>query len=231
MAKATRKIHRLELSEEEKRKLELENIETLLLDNKEAVEKVFKILHYMKERGALDFAGSLLGQGDKVLDILVKTADTPETANTLKNMLLMLGALGTLNVQQLEPLILKVNTGIARMAELDKAGEDAKTGYFSLLRSLRDPNIKTAMSLMVAFLKGLGEDQSELERTTQMPEEQEVHYNDDAQAHNKSTGERVYTSSIPSHRNNQKKRGGNWIWAAASLSLLAVPLALSRKGK
>lgn len=41
----------------------------------------------------------------------MKKADTEETANTLKNLLLLFGTLGMLDVKQLEPLILKVNAG------------------------------------------------------------------------------------------------------------------------
>ncbi|MCY8268419.1 DUF1641 domain-containing protein, partial [Bacillus haynesii] len=59
----------------------------------------------------------LFGQGDKVLDILVKKADTEETANTLKNLLLLFGTLGMLDVKKLEPLILKVNAGVANAVE------------------------------------------------------------------------------------------------------------------
>ncbi|PPA70707.1 hypothetical protein C4B60_07880 [Jeotgalibacillus proteolyticus] len=232
MAKATRVIHRIQSSEEEIRKKELESLETLLLSNKEAIHESFKILNHLQDRGILEMGTALLSQGDKVLDILVKTADTPETANTLRNLLLMLGTLGTLNVQQLEPIILKVNTGIARVAELTEGEE--KGGYFTLLRSLNDPDVKRAMAVGITFLKGLGEKQDNLERTTQTPEEQEHLKNEDLQDGSPRRSVGNEPSSIPSEENkrgtrkgSRSGRGKGWMLLAAGVSLLSIPVSLA----
>ncbi len=72
------------------------------------------ILQHMNERGVLALLRGLFGQGDKVMDILVKKANTPETANMLKNLLLLSGVLGMLDVKQLEPFIVKINAGSQR---------------------------------------------------------------------------------------------------------------------
>ncbi|MFD6442116.1 DUF1641 domain-containing protein [Peribacillus sp. NPDC060186] len=97
-----------------------------------------------------------------MLNILVKQPNTPESANTLKNLLLILGTSGTLNVQQLEPLILKANSGIARVSEADKSAE--KPSYLSLFRSLNNHEVKLTMTFLMTFLKGIGEATSDLER-------------------------------------------------------------------
>ncbi|MBM7649164.1 uncharacterized protein YjgD (DUF1641 family) [Bacillus ectoiniformans] len=227
MAKATKVIHRIQPSEEELRKSELESIETMLLSNKEAIQEAFKILHHLQDRGILQMGTALLSQGDKVLDILVKTADTPETANTLKNLLLMLGTLGTLNVQQLEPIILKVNTGIARVAELSE--KDEKSGYLHLLKSLNDPDVKRAMAVGIAFLKGVGENQEPLERTTKTPEEHEHEKNEQLEDGSAERTVGHESTSIPTKENNEnqkenKKTGKGWFVAAAGLSLLSIAL-------
>ena len=106
MAKATKVIHRMEISEEEIRQRDLEELKTRLLENKEAIHEIFDMIEHMQKRGVLDMGTSLFAEGDKVLDVIVKTLDSKETTNSIKNLLLMVGALGTLNVQQLEPLIL-----------------------------------------------------------------------------------------------------------------------------
>jgi uncharacterized protein YjgD (DUF1641 family) len=174
MAKAITKIQHIELSEEQRRKMDLEEIETALLDNKEAILQSLDIVRHMNDRGVLSLLSGLFSEGDKVLNVLVKAADKPEATNTLKNLLLMVGVLGTINVQQLEPLLLKLNSGIARVAEY-KDNEDEKLGYFDIVRSLKDPEINNALSLLFEFLKGMGEDTSGLERTTQLPEDQDLH--------------------------------------------------------
>jgi uncharacterized protein YjgD (DUF1641 family) len=174
MAKAITKIQHIELSEEQRRRKDLEEVESALLDNKDAILQSLDVIKHMHDRGVLSLLGGLFSEGDKVLNVLVKAADKPEATNTLKNLLLMVGVLGTINVQQLEPLLLKLNSGIARVAEY-KDKEDEKLGYFDIVRSLKDPEINNALSLLFEFLKGMGEDTSGLERTTQLPEEQDLH--------------------------------------------------------
>ncbi len=229
MAKATKMINRITLSEEEKRRIELEDIERTLLENKEVIKETFEVMKGMQDRGILSMVDSLLKEGDKVLNILVKTADTPETANTLKNLLLILGTLGTLNVQQLEPLILKVNSGIARVAEFDKTSE--KPSYLTLLRSFNDQEVKHAMTFLMTFLKGMGEDTSDLERTTQLPENQHLHKTNETTDIERPTSRKSYGSSIPSKSGSGKKRYNGWFWIAAGVSLVTIPLTLSKSKK
>ncbi|PHD77169.1 hypothetical protein COF64_06310 [Bacillus sp. AFS043905] len=229
MAKATKVINRISISDEERRRIELEDIERTLLENKEVIKETFEVMKGMQDRGILSIVNSLLKEGDKVLNILVKTADTPETANTLKNLLLILGTLGTLNVQQLEPLILKVNSGIARVAEADKTPE--KPSYLALLRSLNDQEVKQAMTFLMTFLKGMGEDTSDLERTTQLPENQHLHKANETADIERPTFRKSYGSSIPSKSGSEKKRNTSLFWIAAGVSLVTIPLALSKSKK
>ena len=229
MAKATKVINRINISDEERRRIELEDIERTLLENKEVIKETFEVMKGMQDRGILSMVNSLLKEGDKVLNILVKTADTPETANTLKNLLLILGTLGTLNVQQLEPLILKINSGIARVAESDKTPE--KPSYLALLRSLNDQEVKQAMTFLMTFLKGMGEDTSDLERTTQLPENQHLHKANEIADIERPTFRKSYGSGIPSKSGSEKKRNTSLFWIAAGVSLVTIPLALSKSKK
>lgn len=178
MAKAITNIKRIELTEEQKRKMDLEEIETALLDNKDSILQSLDIIKHMNDRGVLSLLDGLFSEGDKVLNVLVKAADNTEATNTLKNLLLMVGVLGTINVQQLEPLLLKLNSGIARVAEY-RDSDDDKLGYFDIVRSLKDPEINRALSLLFEFLKGMGEKTEGLERTTQLPEDQDIHQSKD----------------------------------------------------
>lgn len=172
MAKAIKRIQKIEITEEDQRQRDMKEIEDALVENKEAILETLHMMGHMNERGVLPLLRGLFGQGDKVLDILVKKADTEETANTLKNLLLLVGTLGMLDVKQLEPLILKVNAGVANAVEQKDSEE--KTGYFDIIRSLKD--LKSTKQLhCFSPLKGMGQDTKELERTTQPPERQKHH--------------------------------------------------------
>jgi uncharacterized protein YjgD (DUF1641 family) len=177
MAKAIKQIERIELSEEERRKKDLREIEDSLLKNKHALLDTLDLVKHMHDRGVIPLLSGLFAEGDKVLQIFIKKADSKETANTLKNLLLMGGILGTLNVKQLEPLLLKLNAGIARVSE--SKNDDGEIGYFDIVRSLKDPEINRSISLFFEFLKGMGSETSHLERTTQLPEHQAQHANPD----------------------------------------------------
>lgn len=178
MAKAISQIKRIELTQEQERERDLKEVESALLDNKEAILESLDIIKSMHQRGILTTLSGLFGEGDKVLNVLVKAVDKPEATNTIKNLLLMIGVLGTINVKQLEPLLLKLNSGVARVAEY-RESEDDRMGYFDLVKSLKDPEINRALSLLFEFLRGMGEDTKDLERTTQLPEEQAVHQSED----------------------------------------------------
>jgi uncharacterized protein YjgD (DUF1641 family) len=173
MAKAISSIKRFELTPEDQRKKDLEEVENALIKNKESILELLTAVGHMHDRGVISLLNGLFGQGDKVLNVLVKALDKPEATNTIKNLLLMVGTLGTINVQQLEPLLLKLNSGIARVAEFKDT--DEKTSYFDFVRSLKDPEVNRAITLLITFLKGMGEDTSEMERNTQLPEDQQIH--------------------------------------------------------
>lgn len=160
---------------EQQRQKELREIEEALLNNKEAVLETMEIIGYLKQRGILDLVKGLLGQGDKVLDILVSTANMNENKNSIKNILLLLGTIGMINVTQLEPFLLKLNAGVARVAD-SEGRQDGKTGYIGLARALKDPEINRAITLILEFLKGMGQDMSDLEKNkpSSSPDEKQM---------------------------------------------------------
>ncbi len=166
MAKATTKIRRIELSEEEKRTRDLEEIQGALIENKEAILETVELLGNMRETGVLSLANGLFGQSDKVASILVKTMDKPENINAIKNILLMFGTLGMINVKQLEPILLKVDAGIANMTKNADDDDDEKIGYLDMIQTLKDPDVNKSISMIFDFLKGMGTDVEGLEKNT-----------------------------------------------------------------
>ena len=125
MAKAIKQIRRIELSEEEKRANDLKEIEDALIDNKEALLETLNVVGGMKERGILTLLNGLFGEGDRVLKVIVDLLNVPENTTALKNLMLLFGAAGKINVEDLEPLLLKVNAGIENVAEHSE--DDKKT--------------------------------------------------------------------------------------------------------
>lgn len=156
MAKAIKQIKRIQVSEEEKRANDLKEIEDALIENKDALLETLNVVGGMKERGILTLLNGLFGEGDRVLKVIVDLLNVPENTTALKNLMLLFGAAGKINVQDLEPLLLKVNAGIENVAEHSEGME--KTGYFELLRALKDPEINRSLTILLTFLKGMGKD-------------------------------------------------------------------------
>jgi uncharacterized protein YjgD (DUF1641 family) len=175
MAEPIKEI-RFQIPDPEKQKQQdLKELEEALLKHKDAVLEIMEIAGYLKQRGILGIVKGLLGQGDKVLDILVNTANMHENKNTIKNILLLLGTIGMINVTQLEPFLLKLNAGVARVAE-SEGQQDGKMGYIGLARALKDPEINRAITLILEFLKGMGQDIDDLEKNdpSSSPDEKQM---------------------------------------------------------
>ncbi|WP_273851364.1 DUF1641 domain-containing protein [Guptibacillus spartinae] len=156
MAKAIKQIKRIDVSKEEKRANDLKEIEDALIDNKDALLETLSVVGGMKERGILTLMNGLFGEGDRVLKVIVDLLNVPENTTALKNLMLLFGAAGKINVQDLEPLLLKINAGIENVAENSEGME--KTGYLDLLRALKDPEINRSLTILITFLKGMGKD-------------------------------------------------------------------------
>ncbi|WP_156151394.1 DUF1641 domain-containing protein, partial [Domibacillus indicus] len=86
------------------------------------------------------------------LDVLVKATDKPEVAKIIKNTLLMLGALGKVNIEDMNPFIEKINGGLHGAVQ----SENKEASYGSMLRTLAAPETKKAMAFLLSFLSGMG---------------------------------------------------------------------------
>lgn len=162
MAKPTRQINIAPVSEEESRKEALEEIQTALIDNKESVLSTIELLNNINKSGVTNLLNGLFSEGDKVLDVIVTEASKAENTNAIKNILLLMGTLGTLNIKELEPILLKVNNGVQRVS--DDPEPDATTGYVDLFKKLKDPEVNRSLTLLIRFLEGMGEETESEER-------------------------------------------------------------------
>ncbi len=63
--------------------------------------------------------------------------------------------------------------GVTKAVEEKDSGR--KTGYFDIVRALKDPEINKAVTLLFSFLKGMGADTDDMERNTRPPEDQKRH--------------------------------------------------------
>ncbi len=214
MAKATKVIHKMKVDPEKRHQQEYRELEMLLTEHKDALADVLAIADKMKEHGSLDMVDSSLGQSDKVIHRIVTALDDSNTPQSIKNVLLLFQLLGTLDMTEIEPIVLKLNTGISKAAEYEHKNTHA--GYSGILNAFKDPEVIEGTNVLLKILKGLGtqkEDEENVEPQTERTHQPE-----------KEMGEQ---SKTPTVEKSSKQYG--YALAAGAGALLMVPLIFLRK--
>lgn len=159
MAKATTKIHRIELTEEQMRERDLQEILTALVDNKAAILDTLDVMKYVQDTELLNILRALVAERNEVLHHILTFVDGSDLTRSMKNMLLLFNTLGQLNIAEMEPLVGKLNGVISAVAEQG----DERGGYSSLFHKLTDPDLVEGLNTALAILKGLGAEPADLE--------------------------------------------------------------------
>ncbi|SFQ14099.1 DUF1641 domain-containing protein [Salibacterium halotolerans] len=167
MAEKIQHIQKQERTEEEQREQDLREIEDALVENKEVILKSLFTLKHADDRGVISLLHGLFADGDKVLKVLADTLNNEENTKAIRHLLLLMGVAGKLDVEKVEPLLLKVNEGLRRVGEAGDTEE--KTGYMDLVKSLKDPEVNRAVTLLLTFLKGMGQEVEEERKTGKTP--------------------------------------------------------------
>jgi uncharacterized protein YjgD (DUF1641 family) len=67
-------------------------------EHAEALLSAYEVLQQLHDRGALDLARGALSASDKLLEMVVDTARSPEGIRAIRNLLLLAKALGTIEL-------------------------------------------------------------------------------------------------------------------------------------
>ena len=73
-------------------------------EHAEAILAGYEVLQGLHDRGVLDLVRGALGSGDKVIEIAVEAAQSPQSIRGLRNLLLLINMLGEIEPQQLVKL-------------------------------------------------------------------------------------------------------------------------------
>lgn len=158
MSKPISNIKRLVVNEETKKQRDLEEIETALADNKEAILETVDLIRHLHERGTLEFLNGLFSQGDEVFSIIVDELNQPNNSRVLENFVGLAGILGSIDVEQLKVMANQMNNGLREAAATEEAGDDGPRNIFQLMKALKDPEINRSVSMLLGFLKGMGKE-------------------------------------------------------------------------
>jgi len=167
MAKATKVINWQQVDPEEQKKQELEELENALLENKDVIYDTLEIMKGLQDREIFNMGKALIHEDDAVLERLLNFVNSQDITGSLKNLLLSFDLIGTVEIEKLEPVMLKLNSAVSQMGEYER---DTNGGsYTSLLQAMKDPDVIEGMNLLMAFLKGFGSSQKERKKTDAGP--------------------------------------------------------------
>jgi uncharacterized protein YjgD (DUF1641 family) len=118
-------------------------------DHAEAILAGYEVLQGLHDRGVLELLRGVLGGGDRILEIAVEAAKTPEAIHGIRNLIIMLKLAGSIDPDQLHAAL---DVGPKQAPSLWEIGKRARTDDARR-------GIETAVALFGIFGAALNEEQ------------------------------------------------------------------------
>lgn len=154
MASPIRQLTKKQLSPDEIRQNKLHELESLLAEQDQALNKLLQITGDLNDTGILDAVLAMVKAKEGIAEIVVHQATREPITNLINNMMSAAGALTAIDPAMTEKLAASAANGL-KEAEKERTN-DKKIGIFGLMKSLRDPDINRSIKFGLNFLKGMG---------------------------------------------------------------------------
>ena len=120
------------------------------LQHAEALLSGYDVLQRLHDRGVLDLLRGGLGSSDKVLNILVDAAKTPEAIIATRNLLILSKVVFTLEPELLENVTQAVPDSLA------KAKKQKPLTLWQMFKKMCSQDTRRALSAMLGLLESFG---------------------------------------------------------------------------
>lgn len=155
MAERIQKIKRIQYSEEQILKRDLDEVKQAVSENKTAILKGIGFLNTLESQGMLDMIDASLKQKEEILTNVVTEVNKEQYSSILDNAGNLLFLMGQLDVGAIEQFMGKINSGLEVANETQS---DEKTSYTKMLRALKDPEVNRSVTTLLNFMKGMGKE-------------------------------------------------------------------------
>lgn len=118
----------------------------------EALLAACEVLQGLHDRGVLDLLRGALGSSDRVLEIVVEAAKTPEAIRGIRNVIILAKIFGTIEPELIEGFARSLPEAIA----LTKAHESRPPGLWGTLMKFRNRNFRRGLVLVNSMLEAFG---------------------------------------------------------------------------
>lgn len=158
MAAPITEIHN-PLTEEEEKLQKLEELKTLIANNEDALNHMFKIVNELNGAGVFEAATSMLQGKEQIAKIALEQVTRQPVTNLINTVMGATGALMKADAGQSTKLLSSALAGIDEGNKFLQS--EKKIGVLDLMKSLNDPDINRAIGFGVHFLKGMGKELKE----------------------------------------------------------------------
>ncbi|WP_339250361.1 DUF1641 domain-containing protein [Sporosarcina sp. FSL W8-0480] len=154
MAAPITSIQRKQLTQEEQQQEKLNELQTLIAEQQQSLNKILELTAELDKAGVLDAMNAMVKAKDDLMGIAVSQVSREPMTNLINNLMNTAGILTSINPEVTESLKKAIASGI-QDAELYKGNGD-KVSIFQVMTALNDPNINRAVKYGLDFLKGMG---------------------------------------------------------------------------
>ncbi|EGA91077.1 hypothetical protein GPDM_01705 [Planococcus donghaensis MPA1U2] len=156
MASPITQIKKKEWTSEEIRQQKLYELETLIAEQNEALNKLLAITGDLDDAGVLDAVGAMVKAKEGIAEVVMEQATREPVTNLINNMMSAAGALTAIDPESTGRLAASAVRGLKEAEEQNQNGK--KIGVFQLLKALRDPDINRTIKFGLNFLRGMGKE-------------------------------------------------------------------------
>ncbi len=119
-------------------------------EHAEALLAAFEVLQGLHDRGVFDLLRGAIGSSDKVIEILVNEAKSPEAIRALRNFLILTKMFGTIDTDRLRALTEAVSETML------KPQESPPPGIWGLFKKLWNRDFRRGLSAGQRLLEKFG---------------------------------------------------------------------------
>jgi uncharacterized protein YjgD (DUF1641 family) len=122
------------------------------VEHAEALLAAYEVLQGLHDRGALELMRGALGSSDKVIEIIVEASKTPESIRGIRNMIILMRILGTVEPELVEGFARSVPEALAET----KACDSRPPGFWGILRQFLNRDFRRGLVLVNSMLQAFG---------------------------------------------------------------------------
>jgi uncharacterized protein YjgD (DUF1641 family) len=122
------------------------------IEHAEALLAAYEVLQGLHDRGVFELLRGALGSSDKVIEIIVAAANTPESIRGIRNILILAKILGNMEPAFVEGFARSLPEAIA----FTKAHESNPPGVWGVMSKFGDKDFRRGLLLVTALLEAFG---------------------------------------------------------------------------